>query len=63
LGLGGCARAGRRQAWEVVALLLEGMMRRMDMMDAKIDSVAETFQVGRTSACPLSGNATCAALP
>ncbi len=52
MGLGGCARAGRRQAWEVVALLrvsewqlLEGMMRRMDMMDAKIDSVAETFQV------------------
>jgi len=37
-------------------------MRRMDMMDAKIDSVAETFQVGRTSACPLRGNSTCAAL-
>ena len=30
LGLGGCARAGRRQAWEVVALLRVAVARRDD---------------------------------
>jgi hypothetical protein len=63
LGLGARAHV-RARGHAVVGCewqLLEGMMRRMDMMDAKIDSVAETFQVAPRPLGVSHGNSTYAA--